>query len=63
MWGDAHRCSFGRSIARFAAGRLIGSVPYVDGMYFFRDCLCVAFTARRRAIHDIISGCLVMRKS
>lgn len=60
---DGNRCSFGRTSGRFFAGRGIGSIPYVGGMYFFVDCLCVAFTGRKQAIHDIISGCLVMRKS
>jgi uncharacterized RDD family membrane protein YckC len=59
---DGNRCTFGRTSARFAAGRLISSIPYIGGMYFFVDCLCVAFTLRKQAIHDMISGCLVMRK-
>ncbi len=60
---NGNRCTFGRTSARFAAGRLISSIPYIGGMYFFVDCLCVAFTLRKQAIHDMISGCLVMRKS
>ena len=60
---NGNRCTFGRTSARFAAGQLISSIPYVGGMYFFVDCLCVAFTLRKQAIHDMISGCLVMRKS
>jgi uncharacterized RDD family membrane protein YckC len=58
-----NRASFGRTSGRFFAGRFIGSIPYVGGMYFFVDCLCVAFTARKQAIHDIIAGCLVLRKT
>lgn len=60
---DYNRISFGRASGRFFAGRFIGSIPYVGGMYFFVDCLCVAFTARKQAIHDMIAGTLVLRKT
>jgi uncharacterized RDD family membrane protein YckC len=60
---NGNRCTFGKTSARFAAGRLISAVPSIGGLYFLVDCICVAFTERKQAIHDMISACLVMRKS
>jgi len=56
------RITFGRASGRFCAGRLLGAFPYLGGLYFFIDCLCVAFTGQKQAIHDMIAGTLVMRK-
>jgi uncharacterized RDD family membrane protein YckC len=59
---DGNRISFGKASGRFCAGRLVGAFPYLGGLYFFIDCLCIAFTERKQAIHDMIAGTLVMRK-
>jgi len=58
-----NRASFGRTSGRFCAGRLVGIVPYIGGLYFLVDCICAGLTERKQAIHDIIAGCLVLRKS
>lgn len=57
------RASFGRTSGRFCAGRLVGIVPYIGGLYFLVDCICAGLTERKQAIHDIIASCLVLRKA
>lgn len=57
-----NRASFGRTSGRYCAGRLVSIVPYIGGLYFLVDCICAGLTERKQAIHDIISGCLVLRK-
>jgi uncharacterized RDD family membrane protein YckC len=57
------RASFGRTSARFCSGRLAGIVPYLGGLYFLVDCICAGLTERKQAIHDMIAGCLVLRKA
>jgi len=59
---EGRRISFGRASGRFWAGRGVSSFPYLGGMYFLIDCICVGFTARKQAIHDMIASCLVLRK-
>jgi uncharacterized RDD family membrane protein YckC len=59
---DGNRASFGRTSGRFFAGRGVGTIPYLGGNYLFVDCICVAFTGRKQAIHDMIAGCLVLRR-
>jgi uncharacterized RDD family membrane protein YckC len=59
---EGNRISFGRASGRFCAGRLVSAFPYLGGLYFFIDCLCVAFTGKKQAIHDMAAGTLVMRK-
>jgi uncharacterized RDD family membrane protein YckC len=58
-----NRASFGKTTGRFFAGRGIGSIPYLGGLYYLVDCICAGVTDRKQAIHDMIAGCLVMRKS
>jgi uncharacterized RDD family membrane protein YckC len=58
-----NRASFGRTSGRYCAGRLVSIVPYIGGLYFLVDCICAGLTERKQAIHDIISGCLVLRKA
>jgi uncharacterized RDD family membrane protein YckC len=53
---------FWRASARFCSGRLLAHVPVLGGYYFVIDCLCVGLTPSRRAIHDMLSGCLVLRE-
>jgi|SRR5579872_433385 len=53
---------FWRASLRFCSGRLLAQVPVLGGYYFALDCLCVALTPSKRAIHDMLSGCLVLRE-
>jgi uncharacterized RDD family membrane protein YckC len=59
---EGRRISFGRASGRFWAGRGVGAIPYLGGTYFLIDCICVGFTAKKQAIHDMIASCLVLRK-
>jgi uncharacterized RDD family membrane protein YckC len=54
---------FWRTSLRFCSGRLLAHVPVIGGYYFVLDCLFVGFTPSKRAIHDTLSGCLVLRES
>ena len=54
--------SFGQASGRFWAGRGLGMVPYLGGLYFLIDCICAGLTERKQAIHDMIASCLVLRK-
>jgi uncharacterized RDD family membrane protein YckC len=53
---------FWRASLRFCGGRLLALVPVLGGYYFLIDCLCVGLTPSKRAIHDRLSGCLVLRE-
>lgn len=59
---DGNRATFGRTSGRFFAGRFIWSIPYLGGMYGLVDAICAGVTARKQAIHDMIAGCLVLRR-
>ena len=59
---EGRRISFGRASGRFWAGRGVGAIPYLGGTYFLIECICVGFTAKKQAIHDMIASCLVLRK-
>jgi len=59
---QGHRISFWRASRRFFAGRLILGVPLIGLPYFTVSCLCAGMTARKQALHDSISGCLVLRR-
>ena len=54
---------FWRASLRFCSGRLLAHVPILGGYYFVIDCLCVGLIPSKRAIHDILSDCLVLRES
>jgi uncharacterized RDD family membrane protein YckC len=58
---NGRRVSFGQASGRFWAGRGLGIVPYLGGLYFLIDCFCAGLTGRKQAIHDMIAGCLVLR--
>jgi len=58
-----NRATFGKTSGRFFAGRGLGSIPYLGGLYYLIDCICAGVTDRKQAIHDMIAGCLVMRRS
>ena len=53
---------FWRASLRFSSGRLLAHVPVLGGYYFVIDCLCVGLTRGKRAFHDMLSGCLVLRE-
>jgi uncharacterized RDD family membrane protein YckC len=53
---------FWRASLRFCGGRLLAHVPILGGYYFVIDCLWVGLTPGKRAIHDMLSGCLVLRE-
>jgi uncharacterized RDD family membrane protein YckC len=53
---------FWRASLRFCGGRLLAHVPVLGGYYFVLDCLCVGLTPSKRAVHDMLSGCLVLRE-
>ncbi len=57
-----NRVSFARASGRFGFGRLLLHVPYVGIYYFLVDCLCVPFTKRGHAVHDLMAGCRVTRE-
>jgi uncharacterized RDD family membrane protein YckC len=53
---------FWRASRRFLGGRLLVHVPYFGIYYFLADCLCVGILPSKRAIHDSLAGCLVLRE-
>lgn len=55
--------SFGRASGRFFAGRGIGYVPSIGGLYFLVDCILAGVTEKKQALHDMIAGCLVQRNA
>ena len=57
------RPTFGRASGRFFAGRGIGCVPSIGGLYFLIDCIMAGFTEKKQALHDIIASCLVIRSA
>jgi uncharacterized RDD family membrane protein YckC len=59
---DGNRATFGRTSGRYFAGRFIWSIPYVGGMYMLVDAICAGVTQKKQAIHDMIAGCLVLRR-
>lgn len=54
---------FWRASRRFLGGRLLVHVPYFGVYYFLADCLCVGILPSKRAIHDSLAGCLVLREN
>ena len=58
-----NRIGFWQATRRFAGGRLLFHLPVIGVYYFLVDCLCIAVLKRNRAIHDILSGCLVLQDS
>jgi uncharacterized RDD family membrane protein YckC len=58
-----NRVSFGRASGRFFGGRFLAHAPFVGSLYILVDCICAGVTSRKQAIHDMIAGCLVLRKN
>jgi uncharacterized RDD family membrane protein YckC len=57
------RPTFGRASGRFFAGRGIGFIPSIGGLYFLIDCIMAGFTEKKQALHDMIASCLVIRNA
>ena len=58
-----NRVTFGRASGRFFAGRGLGAIPSIGGLYFLVSCIMAGVTERKQALHDMIASCLVMRKA
>jgi uncharacterized RDD family membrane protein YckC len=54
---------FWRASLRFFSGRLLIHVPVVGGYYFLADCLWIGLLPEKRALHDMVSGCRVLRET
>jgi uncharacterized RDD family membrane protein YckC len=54
--GAANRVSFGRASGRFFAKIISGLIPLGIGY------IMAGFTERKQALHDMIAGCLVLRR-
>jgi uncharacterized RDD family membrane protein YckC len=53
---EGHRLTFGR-----AAGRNLAK--YLSGLILGIGYLMAGFTRRKQALHDLIAGCLVLKKA
>jgi uncharacterized RDD family membrane protein YckC len=58
-----NRVTFGRASGRFFAGRCLAHVPFIGSLYITVDCICAGLTSRKQALHDMFSGCLVLREN
>ena len=57
------RMSFSRATGRFFAKVIFQILPYVGPLLLYPiDCICAGITEKKQALHDMIAGCLVMRK-
>jgi uncharacterized RDD family membrane protein YckC len=59
---SGNRASFGRTSRRFFFGRALVHVPYIGVYYFLFDCIWVALTPAKEAIHDKAARCRVFRE-
>jgi uncharacterized RDD family membrane protein YckC len=59
---EGRRASFGRASGRFFAGRGIGFIPSIGGLYYLISCICAGVTEKKQALHDMLAGTLVLRK-
>ena len=65
MWPilPARPVDFWRATLRFLLTALARpSSPFLGGYYFVIDCLFVGLAPSKRALHDMVSGCLVLRE-
>jgi uncharacterized RDD family membrane protein YckC len=53
---DGRRVSFGRASGRFFGKIITGMIPLAIGY------IMAGFTEKKQALHDMIAGCLVLRK-
>ncbi len=57
------RISFGRASGRFFGMILFRITPLIGVLLFFPiDCICAGLTEKKQALHDMMAGCLVLRK-
>jgi uncharacterized RDD family membrane protein YckC len=59
---QGNRATFTRASGRFFGGRFLVHVPYCGVLYFSVDCICAGLRSNKQALHDLIAGCLVLRK-
>jgi uncharacterized RDD family membrane protein YckC len=59
---EGRRISFARASGRFFAGRGATIIPSLGGLYYLIDCICIGFTDRKQALHDMIANTLVLRR-
>jgi len=60
---EGNRVTFGKASGRFFAGRGLGFVPYLGGLYYLVDCIVAGFSEKKQALHDMIASCLVQRNA
>jgi len=53
---EGRRVTFGRATGRYFSKMITGLIPLAIGY------IMAGFTAKKQAIHDMIAGCLVLRK-
>jgi uncharacterized RDD family membrane protein YckC len=53
---EGRRITFGRATGRFFAKMITGLIP------FFIGYIMAGFTQKKQALHDMIAGCLVLRR-
>ncbi|MFZ0212421.1 MAG: RDD family protein [Candidatus Acidiferrales bacterium] len=57
------RISFGRATGRYFSMIVFRLVPILGAFLFWPiDCICAGFTDKKQALHDMMAGCLVIRK-
>jgi len=54
---------FWRASLRFCSGRLLVHLPVLGGYYFLLDCAYAGISPAKRAVHDLLSGCVVLRET
>ena len=59
---EGRQVTFGRASGRYFAGRGAMIIPSLGSLYYLVDCICIGFTERKQAIHDMIANCLVLRR-
>jgi uncharacterized RDD family membrane protein YckC len=57
------RVSLWRASLRFGSGRLMLHVPVIGVWYFLVDSACIGVWPGKRAIHDLVAGCVVRRET
>ncbi len=60
---QGNRVTFARASGRFFSGRFLAHVPFIGSLYIAVDCICAGLTSRKQALHDMFSGCLVLRRN
>jgi len=57
------RISFGRATGRYFSMILFRIIPLLGVFLLWPiDCVCAGFTEKKQALHDMMAGCLVIRK-